>query len=52
MPAPFIHVADIAAKLHGPVAVDAIGPATSQPDVWMRRDRERRRGCSWAHSDA
>ena len=45
--APFRFAADTAAVLDGPIAIDAIGPASEQPDVWLQGDRERRQRCAW-----
>jgi phthalate 4,5-dioxygenase oxygenase subunit len=48
---PFAFDSDVAARVRGPIAVDAIGPANDAPGVWVRHDRERRRHCAWARVD-
>jgi phthalate 4,5-dioxygenase len=45
---PFTFDSDTAAKVRGPIAVDAIGPASESAECWERRDRERRGYCAWA----
>jgi hypothetical protein len=49
--APYVFDAATAPAIRGPIAVDAIGPASEQNDVWMQRDRERRESCGWARLD-
>jgi phthalate 4,5-dioxygenase oxygenase subunit len=48
--APFILLPEAATKIQGPIAIDAIGPAGGVEEIWMQRDRERRRHCPWASS--
>jgi phthalate 4,5-dioxygenase oxygenase subunit len=47
---PFMLDSNIAAGVHGPIAIDAIGPASEQAECWTQRDRERRQQCTWARS--
>jgi hypothetical protein len=47
---PFALDSNIAAGVHGPIAIDAIGPASEQAECWTQRDRERRQQCTWARS--
>ena len=48
---PFALDPGTAAAVRGPIAVDAIGPASEQADIWVQRDRERRQHCAWASID-
>jgi nitrite reductase/ring-hydroxylating ferredoxin subunit len=45
---PFVLDSNIAAAVHGPIAIDAIGPASEQARCWTQRDLERRQHCAWA----
>ena len=45
---PFVLDSNIAAAVHGPIAIDAIGPASEQAKCWTQRDLERRQHCAWA----
>jgi phthalate 4,5-dioxygenase len=48
--APFRFATATASALHGPIAIDAIGPASEQPDVWLQSDRERRQRGTWTRN--
>jgi phenylpropionate dioxygenase-like ring-hydroxylating dioxygenase large terminal subunit len=45
---PFLPDAGQAAAMHGPPAIDAIGPSDEWRDVWRNADRARRAASSWA----
>lgn len=47
---PFALDAEAAARVKGPIAVDAIGSAADRVRCWEARDRERRRASSWAQA--
>jgi phthalate 4,5-dioxygenase oxygenase subunit len=44
---PFMLDPGTASTVRGPIAVDAIGPASGHAEVWVSRDRERRQRCPW-----
>jgi phthalate 4,5-dioxygenase oxygenase subunit len=46
--APFTVSGDAARTVCGPIAIDAIGPASEGAACWKNRDAERRRRCPWA----
>jgi phenylpropionate dioxygenase-like ring-hydroxylating dioxygenase large terminal subunit len=48
--APFVPAAAEAARIRGPIALDAIGPERDQGVSWQQRDRERRARSSWAQA--